>query len=255
MVTITLIPESGTTSLTQTSVTLAIGSNTNVEAIIANTVTTIAEGAFAEANTNNRLLSITIPTTVTTILSQIKATNIYLPSIIFANNVLDPLTLTSDKVANIGNIWATGNYYLSMSNASTSAGPLGKKLNDGKRIPMLMAGMLLCESIIEGNVQQIPTSFVTSFPDAYNVISYGTANNITIHPGFKVICTKNVTNNPNNNQNANITISGNNAVTSFAQYLDNTNGSTNLTGTITSTYPNILLFYNDTLVRTMPGSV
>ena len=144
------------------------------------------------------------------ILSQIKATNIYLPPSVFVNNVFDPTTITEDKLVNIGKVWATGNYYLSTTENTTSIGPSGKRLKSGQKIPSFMAGMLLREYTIGGNTYNIPVPFDNSFPNTViNPISYGTADNITLHQGFKVITTKSGTEDPNNNSNSYISIPGN----------------------------------------------
>ena len=339
MVTITLTTTS--TTLTQIVVSDAIGSNTNVDAVIPSNVTTIDASAFADVT--SKITSITIPSNVisigesafngcslvtniieqltltnlgtgafngcpititildlkgstqtvlgnntfndsnlqnillpktiaeigtncfntvvqmtsikfhedtaaidnTDILSQIKATDIYLnPSILRANAVT-------------GNIWATGNYYLYLS-PRVRFGPTGVILPDGSKIPTTITGTMLRGKTVESTTTYAVLPFKQSFPETYNgyVDIPSVSNNITVHPGFNIICTKSGTGDPNNNSNASIIIPSDavSATGWFAPYLDNTNGSTNLTGTIASSYPSILLFYNDTLVRTMPSS-
>lgn len=253
-ITITTIDLSGST-LTSLGANTFKGSNLkNIR--LPKTINTIGTDCF---NTAAQMESITFHAETpainnANISSQVKATDIYLPSSVFANNVLDPATLTAEKVANIGKIWATSNYKLSMSNTSTTAGPVGKKLPDGKIVPMIDAGMILYNQVIDGigTTQPMPTTFISSIPS--NEISIGITDNITIHRGFKVICTSTNTGNPNNNTGSDITIPGNGTTSSYAIYLDNSSNNTNLNGTVTANYPKLLLFYDDKLVRILPAS-
>lgn len=266
MVQVTLTSENGI--LTQAQVTTQIGTNTNVEAIIPNNVITIEASAFAgvttkvtsitinsstltigqDAFTGCTLNTVTFPTDMISLTNttQIQATNIYLnPSVLRANAVT-------------GNIWATGNYYLYLS-PRVRFGPTGVILPDGSKVPTTVAGTMLRNKTVGETTLAAVLPFKQSFPETYNgyVDIPSVSNNITVHPGFNIICTKSGTGDPNNNSSASIIIpSDATTATGFmSPYIDNTNGSTNLTGTITTTYPSILLFYNNTLVRTMPAPV
>ena len=227
--------------------------------------TTIGENTFKDSNLKNIILPRTITalgtsslsTTVQmeaihfdeetgalTITSEAKATNIYLPpSILRANAV-------------IGKIWATTNYYLYLSR--DKFGPSGRILENGLKVPNTIAGTML-RSRTSGEITTYEVIQIQqSIPQAY----YGyddipnQENNIIVYPGFNMLCTKDGTEDPNNNSNPHMIIPGDAiAATGFRLYADNTSGRTHMYSTITSTYPKILVFYNDILVRSTPAIV
>lgn len=227
------------------------------------TQTTIGENTFKNSNLQNIILprtitalgtsSLSVATQLTSIRfhedtvalaeeSAAKATNIYLP----------PSILRANAVS--GNIWATSNYYLYLS--QDKFGPTGRILSDGSKIPKKFGGTMLRSKTVNNITTFIVTPFNSSFPETY----YGyddipdQSNNIRVYSGFNVLCTKEGTDDPNNNSNPYMTIPGD-AVSStgFRLYTDNTTGYTKIYGTITSIHPNILLFYNDILIRAMLG--
>jgi len=206
--------------------------------ILPKTLTSIGTNTL---NVSGNLTSVVFNNTkaLTNISTQIKSSNIYLASSV--------LTTNFDK------LWATTSYYLYNSGNNIGYGPNGIQNPDGKIIPTTLAGMMLRSQIISDTTAYAIVQIKQSFPDIYNGYTDipELTNNVTIYPGFKIMCTQVGTDNPNDNNNQYIQIPGNEIYSNIGLIVDNTSGAVNKFATISNSLPNILLFYGDVLIKVM----